>query len=135
MPAPVRGAGVVVALEGLAALIFAIALVIQGIRGGDARIAFGTAGLLLLFGAAVSAAGRALWLGRRWGRGVAVFTQLLLLPVAFYMLSGSHRPELGIPLGIVALLTLGLLFSPLALKWAAYQSDSARADNAGPDTR
>ncbi|HUM00002.1 MAG TPA: hypothetical protein VLU24_11450 [Mycobacterium sp.] len=135
VPAPVRGAGVVVALEGLAALIFAIALVIQGIRGGDARIAFGTAGLLLLFGAAVSAAGRALWLGRRWGRGVAVFTQLLLLPVAFYMLSGSHRPELGIPLGIVALLTLGLLFSPLALKWAAYQSDSARADNAGPDTR
>ena len=135
MPAPVRGAGVVVALEGLAALIFAIALVIQGIRGGDARITFGTAGLLLLFGAAVSAAGRALWLGRRWGRGVAVFTQLLLLPVAFYMLSGSHRPELGIPLGIVALLTLGLLFSPLALKWAAYQSDSARADNAGPDTR
>jgi hypothetical protein len=36
---------------------------------------------------------------------------------------------------VVALLTLGLLFSPLALRWAAYQSDSASADNAGPDTR
>lgn len=125
----------VVALEGVAALLFAIALAIEGIRGGDARIAFGTAGMLLLFGAAVSAAGWALWQGRRWGRGVAVFTQLLLLPVAYYMLSGSHRPEFGIPLGIVALLTLGLLFSPLALKWAASQSDSARVDNAGPDTR
>jgi len=135
VPAPVRGAGVVVLLEGAAAAIFAIALVIGGIRGGDARIAFGTAGMVLLFGAAVSAAGWALWLGRRWGRGVAVFTQLLLLPVAYYMLSGSHRPELGIPLGIVALLTLGLLFSPLALRWASYQSDSARADNADPDTR
>ena len=135
VPAPVRGAGVVVALEGFAALIFAVALVISGIRGGDARTAFGTAGMLLILGAAVSAAGWALWRGRRWGRGVAVFTQLLLLPVAYYMLSGSHRPELGIPVGVVALLTLGLLFSPLALKWAAYQSDSARADNAGPDTR
>jgi hypothetical protein len=136
VPAPVRGAGVVVALEGLAALIFAIALVTGGIRGGDARIAFGTAGMLLLFGAAVLAAGRALWQGRRWGRGVAVFTQLLLLPVAYYdMLSGSQRPEFGVPLGVVALLTLGLLFSPLALKWAAHQSDSAKADNTGPDTR
>ncbi len=135
VPAPVRGAGVVVALEGLAALIFALALVIGGVRGGDAKIAFGAAGVLLLFGAAVGAAGWALWRGRRWGRGIAVFTQLLLLPVAYYMLSGSHRPEFGIPLGVVALLTLSLLFSPLALKWAAYQSDSARSDNAGPDTR
>jgi hypothetical protein len=135
VPAPVRGAGVVVLLEGFAALIYAIALVIGGIGGGDARIAFGAAGILLLFGAAVSAAGRALWLGRRWGRGVAVFTQLLLVALAYYMLSGSHRPEFGIPLGIVALLTLGLLFSPLALKWAANQSDSASSDNAGPDTR
>ncbi|MGE5696386.1 MAG: hypothetical protein ACM4D3_14495 [Candidatus Sericytochromatia bacterium] len=134
VPAPVRGAGVVVLLEGVAALIFAIALVISGISGGDAQVAFGTAGMLLVFGAAVSAAGWALWQGRRWGRGVAVFTQLLLLPVAYYMLS-SQRPELGLPVGVVALLTLGLLFSPLAVKWAAAQSDSANADNSGPDTR
>ena len=135
-----RGSGVVVVLEGLAALLFAVALVIDGIRGGDARIAYGTAAWFVLVGAALSAAGRAQWRGRRWGRGVAVFAQLLILPVAYYMASGSHRPELGLPLGVVALITLALLFSGPALKWAAYQSDSAssdsaRSDKAGPETR
>ena len=89
----------------------------------------------MLVGAALSAAGWALWRGRHWGRGVAVFAQLLILPVSYYMLSGSHRPEFGLPLGVVALLTLALLFNGPALKWAAYQSDSARSDNSGPDTR
>jgi len=132
-------------LEGLVALLFAVALVIDGIRGGDARIAYGTAAWFVLVCAALSAAGLALWRGRRWGRGVAVFAQLLIVPVAYYMASGSHRPELGVPLGLVALITLALLFSGPALKWAAYQSgsaqsdsarsDSASSDNAGPDTR
>ncbi len=135
VPPVVRGTGVVVVLEGAAALLFAVALVIGGIRGGDARIAYGTAGWFVLVGAGLSAAGWALWRGRRWGRGVAVFAQLLILPVSYYMLSGSHRPEFGLPLGVVALLTLALMFSGPALKWAAYQSDSANSDNSGPDTR
>ena len=37
--------------------------------------------------------------GPALGPGAAVFTQLLLLPIAYYMLSGSHRPEFGVPLG------------------------------------
>jgi peptidoglycan/LPS O-acetylase OafA/YrhL len=140
VPPVVRGTGLVVALEGLAALLFAVALVISGIRGGDARIAYGTAGCFVLMGAALGEAGRALWRGRRWGRGVAVFAQLLILPVAYYMVTGSHRPEFGVPLGLVAVITLVLLFTGPALKWAAYQSDSAqsdsaRSDSAGPDTR
>lgn len=135
MPPVVRGTGVIVVLEGLVALLVAVALVIDGIHGRDARIAFGTAGWFVLVGAALSAAGRALWRGRRWGRGVAVFAQLLMLPVSYYMASGSHRPDLGVPLGVVALVTLGLLFSGPALKWAAYQSDSARSNNSGPETR
>jgi hypothetical protein len=139
MPAPVppvvRGTGVVVLLEGVAALMFAVALAIGGARGGDARISYGTAGWFVLTGSAVLAAGWALWRGRRWGRGVAVFVQLLLLGVAWYMLSGSHRPEFGVPLGVVALLTLALLFSGPALKWAAYQRDSASSESAEPDTR
>jgi len=135
VPPVVRGTGVVVLVQGLAALIFAVALVIGGIRGADAKIAYGTAGWFALAGAAVSAAGWALWRGRRWGRGVAVFVQLLLLGVAWYMLSGSHRPEFGVPVAIVALVALALLFNGPALRWAASQSDSASADNDGPDTR
>jgi hypothetical protein len=131
----VRGSGLLVILEGVLAVGYAIALVIAGIRGADAKVAYGTAGLLLLVGAAVSAAGAALWRGRHWGRGVAVFTQLILLPIAYYMFSGSHRPEFALPLGAVALLALGLLFTPQALKWAANQPDSANSDSAEPDIR
>jgi peptidoglycan/LPS O-acetylase OafA/YrhL len=131
----VRGTGVLVVLEGLAALMFAVALVVSGLRGADPRVAYGTAGLFVLIAAALFAAGWALFRGRRAGRGVAVFAQLLILPLAYYMLSGSHRPELGVPLGAVALVTLALLFSGPALKWAANQPDSASSDSSGPDTR
>ena len=44
--------------------------------------ALGTAVFFALVGGVVLAAGRALIIGKRWGRGLAVFTQLLLLPVA-----------------------------------------------------
>lgn len=134
MPAAVRRAGVVVALEGAAALVVAVVLVILGFSGGNARMAFGTAGWFVLVGGGVLAAGWALLTGRRWGRGLAVFAQLLLLPVAWTMAVGSHRPEFGIPVGVVALAVLVSLFSPSALRWAAGQ-DSAKSDNAGPETR
>ncbi len=135
VPRPVRGAGVVVAVQGVAAVVVAVTLVVLGVGGGDQRVAFGTAGMFVLIGVALLAAGSALWADRRWGRGVAVFAQLLLLPVAWYLTTGSHRPEFGLPLGGAAVLTLVLLFSPQALKWAAYQPDSASSDNAEPDTR
>ena len=35
----------------------------------------------------------------------------------------------------VALVTLGLLFSPSTLQWLGAQDSSASADNSGPDTR
>ena len=87
-----------------------------------------------IIGVGVLAAGWALWTGRRWGRGLAVFAQLLLLPVAWYIAVGSHQWLYGIPIAVVALVTLALLFSPSALQWAAGQ-DAASADNSGPDTR
>jgi peptidoglycan/LPS O-acetylase OafA/YrhL len=137
VPAAVRRAGVVVALEGVAGLIVAVVLVILGFGGGDRKVAFGTAAWFVLVGGGLLAAGWALWTGRRWGRGIAVFAQLLLLPVAWYMAVGSHRPEYGVPVAVVALAALVLLFSPSALRWAAGArgQDSASADNSGPDTR
>ncbi len=75
---------------------------------------YGTAAWFAIIGGGVLAAGWALWTGRRWGRGVAVFAQLLLLPVAWYVAVGSHQWLYGIPVGVVALVTLVLLFSPSA---------------------
>lgn len=137
-PNSVRRAGLIVALQGIAAWIVAVVLVVRGIAGADQQVVNGlaTAGWFVLVGAAVIAAGRALIRGRRWGRGLAVITQLLLLPVAWYLAVGSHRPGLGIPAGAVALVVLGLLFSPAAVRWAAgAQGDSASRANGAPDSR
>ena len=112
---------------------------VLGTEGAEKRVAYGTAGWFVVVGGAVFAAGVALLKGRRWGRGLAVFVQLLLLPVAWYMAIGSHRPELGVPVAVVAVVALVLLFSPSTLRWATGVDDqadgSASADNSGPDTR
>ncbi|QZA18734.1 hypothetical protein K3U93_06040 [Mycobacterium malmoense] len=138
-PAAVRGAGLIVAAQGVAALVVAAVLVARGIAGADQRVVngLGTAAWFVLVGAVVLAAGRALVLGKRWGRGLAVVTQLLLLPVAWYLAVSSHRPAFGIPAGIVALAALILLFSPAAVRWAAGgdQRGPASSANRGPDSR
>jgi len=135
----VRGAGLIVALQGATALVVAAILVVRGLGGADQRVVngLGTAVWFVLVGGAVLAAGRALVVGKRWGRGLAVFTQLLLLPVAWYLAVGSHRWAFGIPVAIVALGTLILLFSPAAVRWAAGgdQRGPASSANRGPDTR
>lgn len=137
-PTAVRRAGLIVVLQAAAALVVAVVLVVRGIAGADQHVVNGlaTAGWFVLVGAGVGAAGRALILGKRWGRGLAVITQLLLLPVAWYLAVGSHRPGFGVPVGAVALIVLGLLFSPAAVRWAAGdQGDSASPASRGPDNR
>lgn len=138
-PSVVRGAGLLVAAQGVAALVVAAALVVRGIAGADQRVVngLGTALWFVLVGGVVLAAGRALVMGKRWARGLAVFTQLLLLPVAWYLAVGSHRPAFGIPLGLVAATVLVLLFSPAAVRWAAGpdQGGPASSANRGPDSR
>ena len=137
-PTTVRQAAVLVALEGAAGVFTAVVYVVSGFSAGEqpGMNKFGTAAWFAIIGGGVLAAGWALWTGRRWGRGVAVFAQLLLLPVAWYIAVGSNQWMYGIPVGIVAIITLVLLFSPSAVQWlGAQDSDSASADNSGPDTR
>ena len=134
-----RGAGIIVVLQGVLALVVAAVLVVRGIAGADQRVVngLGTAAWFVVIGGVVAAAGRALVIGKRWGRGLAVFTQLLLLPVTWYLAVGSHRPAFGIPAGVVALAVLALLFSPAAVRWAADrgQGDSASSARREPDNR
>lgn len=138
-PAPVRAAGVIVAVQGVAALAVAAVLLVRGIAGADERVVngLGTAVLFAVIGGVVLAAGRALTVGKRWGRGLAVITQLLLLPVSWYLVRGSQQPAAGIAAGIVALAVLTLLFTPAAVRWAAGgdQGGPANAANRAPDTR
>jgi hypothetical protein len=115
----VRQAAVLVGLEGAAAVVAAVVFVVRALAGADQHVVsgFGNAAWFAVIGAAVLAAGWALWTGRRWGRGVAVFAQLLLLPVTWYLGVGSHQWFYAIPIAVVAVITLVLLFSPATLQW------------------
>ncbi|WP_280382331.1 hypothetical protein [Nocardia wallacei] len=125
VPSTVRAAGALAALEGGIGVIVAIVLVVRGLTGADQSLtsAYGTAAWFAVLGGAVLAAGIALLLGRRWGRAIAVIAQILLLPVSWYMI--GSQPQFGIPLGLVALVALGLMFSPPSTRWAAEVYDTA----------
>ena len=120
LPAAVRRAGFIVTAEGVAALVVAVVLVVRALAGADQHIVsgYGTAVWFVLVGAAVLAGGWALITGRRWGRGIAVFANLLLLGVAWYIL-GSHQLVYAIVVAVAALASLALLFSPSAVQWAS----------------
>lgn len=138
VPPAVRAAGIVVVVQAVTALAVAVVLVVRGVAGADQRVVngLGTAVWFVVVGAVVLAAGRALMLGKRWGRGLAVVTELLLLPVAWLLTVSSHRPGFGIPAGAVALTVLVLVFSPSAVRWAAGgQAGPASSANPEPDSR
>ncbi len=124
IPPVVRYAGFAAAAEGVVAIVVAVVLVVRAVSGADQHIVngYGTAGWFAVMGAAVLAAGGALITGRRWGRGIAVFANLLLVPVAWYIVAG-HQPVYAVALGGVAIAVLALLFSPQAVRWASRAED------------
>ena len=137
-PSSVRGAGVIVAVQGATGVVVAAILLIRAIGGAGQRgnNVFGTSAWFALAGGAVLAAGWALVVGRRWGRGLAVFAELLLLGVAYYLATGSHRALIGVAVAALSVTVLALLFSPAALRWVSGGGqDPASAASSGPDTR
>jgi len=111
-------AGFLVAAEGVIGLIGAVVFVVRGLDGADQHIVsgYGNAIWLVFVGGAVLAGGWALITGRRWGRGIGVFFNLLLLGVAWYIF-GSHQIGYAIGVALIALVSLGLLFSPSTVQW------------------
>lgn len=140
MPPAVRIAGGIAALQGLLGLAMAVVLVVREAAGHheEAISGYGTAGWFAIMGSGVLAAGWALWTGRRWGRGIAVFANLCLLGVAWYVFS-SGRLSYAVVVAAVSVAVLGLLFSPSALHWLTQpgpEDDSAASSaSRGPDTR
>lgn len=119
-PSTVRRAGALVTLEGVAAVGFAIFLVVRGVGGADQSVTsgYGTAVWFIILGGAVLAAGIGLLRGQRWGRTIALMAQLLLLPVTWYALT-SHRWLWGVLLGVVVLAALAMLFAGSTSRWMA----------------
>ena len=117
-----RLAGVLVGVQGLLGLGFAVALVVRafspagnGLPVGDI---VGEAGYFLLIGAALVAVGAGLVGGRRWARTPAIVTQLLLLPVVYTLLGPSRQLVLGIVAGVVVAGTFLLLISEPSRVWS-----------------
>ena len=125
-----------VGLQGALGLIAAVVSLVRGLAGADRHIVngYGNAVWFGLFGGVLLLAGWALWT-RRWGRGIGIYAQMLLLPVSWYAGVGSHQWGYAIPVALVSLAVLVLLFSPATIQWLTGGTDSARADSSGPETR
>ena len=118
IPRAAQLAGAISALQGAVAIAVAVALTVREFGGHEeAGISgYGTAAWFVIMGSGVLAAGVALWNGRRWGRGIAVFANLLLLGVAWYVYS-SGQLRYAVLVGVVSVVVLALLFSPSVLHW------------------
>lgn len=117
------------------ALIAALVLIIRGLAGSDQSIAssYGTAGWFIILGGAVFAAGLALLAGKRWGRTIAVVAEILLLPVAWALLTDSHQPGWGMLVGTAAVAALVALFWPTSARWMAQAYGAEPATDGGDD--
>lgn len=118
-PRPVRVAGVLVAVQGLAGLAFAVAVLVLAF--GDTRNAgnlYGEAGFFGIMAAAIIAMAVGLILGHRWTRTPAAVLQLLLIIVAWYAIGPTKLVVPAIITVVVCVATLVLLFTARARAWA-----------------
>ncbi|AFM16201.1 hypothetical protein Mycch_1399 [Mycolicibacterium chubuense NBB4] len=134
-PRAVRIAGGIAVAQGTLAIVMAVVLTVRELAGHRevAISGYGTAVWFVIMGSAVIAAGWALWTGRRWGRGIAVFANLLLLGVAWYVFS-SGQLLYAVAVAAVSVAVLALLFSPPVLHWLGHP-DSASSESSEPETR
>ena len=98
------------ALEGLAGLAYAV-LELGQIRMSRAAVGVGVAVLMACFGLVLLLVARGVFLGKRWSRGPAVVTQLILLPLA-WSFKGGATTWVSVVLAVVAITTLVGLLHP-----------------------
>ncbi|OLR90398.1 hypothetical protein [Actinokineospora bangkokensis] len=120
-PRTVLGAGALIALQGLAALVFTVVLLVEGLGGGGAlgtRTVLGEVAYFAVFTGGVVACASGLFLGRTWARGPSIVLEVLVAGAAWYAIGPSGRPEIGVPVAVVAVAALVLLFHPRTTLWA-----------------
>jgi hypothetical protein len=136
-PPTIRGAGILVGLQGLTGVGFAVALVVRALGGASATGGniYGEAAYFAVLGGAVVAVGVALSGGKHWARGPSVVVELLLLGVAWYATGPSGRPAIGVPVGVLCIVVLYLLFTVRSREWSLglNDSDADSGDDQGAD--
>ncbi|GAA3244521.1 hypothetical protein GCM10017691_50650 [Pseudonocardia petroleophila] len=118
-PPQVRWAGVSVAVQGVAGLVFAVLLVARS-GSADLPVGFvlGEAAYFAVIGSALVAVGVGLVRGRRWARTPAIVAQLLLLPVVYSLIGPSRQLALGLATGALVFVTFMLLISERSREWS-----------------
>ena len=120
-PAPraVRIAGGLVAVEGLAGLAFAVAVLVRtfGVTTDRGNL-FGEAGFFFIMAAAIVGVAVGLILGSRWARTPSVVLQILLIAVAWYAIGPTKLVVPAIITVAVCVATVVLLFTAPARAWA-----------------
>jgi hypothetical protein len=132
-PAPraVRVAGGVVVLQGLAALAFAVAVLVRAPSvAGQTQNLYGEAGFFGVMAVAILLLAANLVIGRPWTRTPTAVLQVLLIAVAWYAIGPSKLVVPAIVTVALCVLALVLLFTAPARAWAV--QDPADAD---PDGR
>lgn len=123
VPTPVRLAGWIAAVQGSLGVGAALVLIVRAATGYREETVvisgYGTAVWFGILGGGLLAAGVGLLRGRRWGRGLIVIAELLLLLVAWYVGVGSSRYLAGIVLAAVCATALVALFRRDAIAWYA----------------
>lgn len=117
-PTPVRVSGLLVAVQGLLAAVVTAVLAVGARTSPMGVVAvLGEAGFFLIVAVTLLAVGAGLVRGRRWARTPALVTQLLLLPVAYSLLS-SGRTLLGVLAGAFVFATFMLLINERSRLWS-----------------
>ncbi|CAM3456159.1 hypothetical protein KIPE111705_09585 [Kibdelosporangium persicum] len=117
VPGTVKAAGLLVGIEGLAGIAFAVVLLIGGSSQPGLNV-YGQAGYFVVIFGGVLACGIGLLLGKRWARGPATAVQILLLGVSWYAIGPSGQPGYGIPAAVFCVVVLVLLFRTSSRAWA-----------------
>jgi hypothetical protein len=116
-------AAAMLALQAVGALVFAVVEIGQ-IRSSRPVVGIGVSLIMLAYAVLLAAVARAVLRGRRWSRGVAVVSQLILL-----LLGWSFRQPpttwVGVVFGLVSLTALVCLLLPASTR-AFLGSDAPR---------
>jgi uncharacterized membrane protein (DUF2068 family) len=107
-------AAALLGLESLAALTFGV-LEASQIRPVRAVMGIGVTVIMLGYGVLLAVVARAVARGRRWSRGLAVVTQLILLLLG-YSFRQPPTTWAGLAMGLVALTVLVCLLVPSATR-------------------
>jgi len=121
-------AAVLLALEGLVGFGYA-AISVGQIRMSRAAVGVGVTILMAAFGGLLLLLARGVFLGRRWSRGPAVATQLILLPIA-WSFRGGVTTWVSVALAVLAIAVLvGVLHPRSTAVFVGPPADKTQLDD------